>query len=544
MDYLRVIYARLGQRFCPDCNLPIESRSTEDIVSNIFATINKKSSKFLILAPLPCERTQSDFKKVLDQLRVDGFSRIRIDNIIYSMDEAAELGFTSVRKMEVVVDRLRIDSPSENLEKNRSRVYSSVEMALNVGKGTIVVLTCDETAHGPNWEEHVMRQGLWCEMCGRSFELLTPKHFSFNSPLGWCPHCEGLGVQRGTNPNWFIQDPKRSVAEGVIPMFSDVDNPLVRACVRAFAREMDVPIDLPFERLDARIKRLIFNGTGDHWFEVREADFASSKKNGRQGVRKRQSENSSETKRGFKFQYKGIFPAIEEVGRLSSLFRGKLEFHLEECECSVCLGSRLRDDVAAVKFHDMTLDQVCRMPLGELASFLKKLRLSSVEKKVAGELLREIITRVQFLIDVGLEYLTLSRPAPSLSGGEAQRIRLASQIGSGLEGILYVLDEPTIGLHSRDSHLLISAMKKLRDQGNTLLVVEHDRDVIKEADNIIDFGPGAGACGGRIVAEGTVKQITENDFSVTGPYLSGKKYIPIPLNRRIRAKQNPESTSK
>ena len=184
------------------------------------------------------------------------------------------------------------------------------------------------------------------------------------------------------------------------------------------------------------------------------------------------------------------------------------------------------------------------MPLGELASFLKKLRLSSVEKKVAGELLREIITRVQFLIDVGLEYLTLSRPAPSLSGGEAQRIRLASQIGSGLEGILYVLDEPTIGLHSRDSHLLISAMKKLRDQGNTLLVVEHDRDVIKEADNIIDFGPGAGACGGRIVAEGTVKQITENDFSVTGPYLSGKKYIPIPLNRRIRAKQNPESTSK
>ena len=327
-------------------------------------------------------------------------------------------------------------------------------------------------------------------------------------------------------------------------MFSDVDNPLVRACIRAFAREMEVPVDIPFERLDARIKRLIFNGTGDHWFEVKEADFARSKKTGSQRTGKRQSINSSEMKSVFKFQYKGIFPAVEEVGRLSSLFRGKLEFHLEECECSVCLGSRLRDDVSAVKFHNMNLDQVCRMPLGELASFLKKLRLSAVEKKVAGELLKEIMTRVQFLIDVGLEYLTLSRPAPSLSGGEAQRIRLASQIGSGLEGILYVLDEPTIGLHSRDSHLLISAMKKLRDLGNTLLVVEHDRDVIKEADNIVDFGPGAGACGGHIVAEGTVRQIIENNSSVTGPYLSGKKYIPIPLNRRIKTKQNPELSSK
>ena len=544
LDYLRVIYARLGQRFCPDCNLPIESLSTEDIVSNIFATIDKKCSKFLILAPLQRERTQSDYKKLLEQLRVDGFSRLRIDNIIYSIDEAAELEFTSVRKMEVVIDRLRIDFPKETLEKSRSRVYGSVEMALNVGKGTVVVLTCDEHGQAPNWEEHAMRQGLWCETCGRTFELLTPKHFSFNSPLGWCPHCEGLGVQRGTNPNSFIKDPKRSIEQGVIPMFSDIDNPLVRACIRAFAREMEVPVDIPFERLDARIKRLIFNGTGDHWFEVKEADFARSKKTGSQRTGKRQSINSSEMKSVFKFQYKGIFPAVEEVGRLSSLFRGKLEFHLEECECSVCLGSRLRDDVSAVKFHNMNLDQVCRMPLGELAAFLKKLRLSAVEKKVAGELLKEIMTRVQFLIDVGLEYLTLSRPAPSLSGGEAQRIRLASQIGSGLEGILYVLDEPTIGLHSRDSHLLISAMKKLRDLGNTLLVVEHDRDVIKEADNIVDFGPGAGACGGHIVAEGTVRQIIENNSSVTGPYLSGKKYIPIPLNRRIKTKQHPELSSK
>ncbi len=502
----------------------------------------------MILAPLPLERSQADYLKALDQLRVDGFSRIRIDNIIHSIDEASGLDYTSVRKIEVVIDRLRIDSPTEDLEKNRSRVYSSVEMALNVGKGTVVVLTCDEHGQAPNWEEHVMRRGLWCEKCRRSFEILTPKHFSFNSPLGWCPQCEGLGVQRGTNPNRFIQDPKRSVAEGVIPMFSDVNNPLVRACLRAFAREMDIPVDQPFERLDARIKRLIFNGTGDHWFEVRKADFSRSKNTGRQRVGKCQSDNSSETsdnlKSVFKFQYKGIFPVVEEVGRLSSLFRGKLEFHLEECECSVCLGSRLRDDVAAVKFHNLNLDQVCRMPLGELASFLKKLRLSVVEKKVAGELLKEIMTRVQFLLDVGLEYLTLSRPAPSLSGGEAQRIRIASQIGSGLEGILYVLDEPTIGLHSRDSHLLVAAMKKLRDQGNTLLVVEHDRDIIKAADNIIDFGPGAGTYGGRIVAEGTVKQIVENKSSVTGPFLSGKKYIPIPLNRRIRTNQDAESAFK
>ena len=235
----------------------------------------------------------------------------------------------------------------------------------------------------------------------------------------------------------------------------------------------------------------------------------------------------------FQFQFKGIYPAAEEAGRSAPFYRSRLEYQVAEQECSACLGSRLRDDVSAVRFHNLTMDQICRTPLSELLRFFEDLSLTPLEKKVAGELIDEIIARLRFLLDVGLDYLTLSRPAPSLSGGEAQRIRLAAQIGGGLVGALYVLDEPTIGLHQRDNRRLISAIRKLRDLGNTVVIVEHDQEVIENADFVLDFGPGAGAKGGSVVASGTPERVKLDSNSPTGAYLSGEKSIPIPLNRRI-----------
>ena len=278
----------------------------------------------------------------------------------------------------------------------------------------------------------------------------------------------------------------------------------------AFFRVTGVPADVPFDELNGRFRRLIFHGTGEQWFDCEAASG------------------------GLRFQYKGLYPALEEASRVSPAFRAKLEYLVDEVECSVCGGSRLRDDAAAVHLRDRTIDDLCRLPLGKLLAEIASWKFSDAERKVAGEVGREINNRLQFLVDVGLEYLTLARPAPSLSGGEMQRIRLAAQLGSGLCGVLYVLDEPTIGLHPRDNHRLLAALRKLRDLGNTLLVVEHDREVIGSADQLLDFGPAAGQSGGQIVAQGTPEQVARRRGSVTGPYLSGKKAIPVPTNRRVQ----------
>ncbi|MCL2120155.1 MAG: excinuclease ABC subunit A, partial [Planctomycetaceae bacterium] len=332
-------------------------------------------------------------------------------------------------------------------------------------------------------------------------------------PLGWCPHCEGLGVQTGANPTLFLHDPKLTLEQGAVKLWPNMSGTLANAMLRSFGQSTGVPLDVPFEQLDARHKRVIFHGTGETWFDCRE--------------------QSAEGRVIFQFQYKGLYPALEEASRLVPSLRGKLEYMVDEVECSVCLGSRYRDDVAAVRFMGMTMDQVCRQPLGRLLPMIDDWQPNETEKKVAGDLLDEVRHRLRFLIDVGLDYLTLARPAPSLSGGETQRIRLAAQIGSGLVGVLYVLDEPTIGLHPRDNARLVGALKKLRDLGNTLLLVEHDREVIENADMLLDFGPKAGHFGGEIVAKGTPDAVKKKRNSVTGPYLSGAKAIPIPTNRRM-----------
>jgi excinuclease ABC subunit A len=304
--------------------------------------------------------------------------------------------------------------------------------------------------------------------------------------------------------------------------------------LHSFGKQTGIPLNVPFEQLDARHRRIIFHGTGEMWFDVELRTEDSSSKPKR--LKTKSSDDPSSTIH-YQFQYKGLYPATEEAARLIPSFRGQTDEMLSEVECGVCMGSRLRDDASAVRFIGHTMDQICRMPLSKVIELFQHWEPNKTERQVAGDLLNEIKNRLQFLIDVGLEYLTLSRSAPTLSGGETQRIRLAAQIGSGLVGVLYVLDEPTIGLHPRDNKRLIESLQKLRDLGNTLLVVEHDRDVIANADQILDFGPKAGKYGGEVVAHGLPEQIVKQRGSVTGPYLNGKKAIPIPTNRRITLEQ-------
>ena len=541
LDYLRVVFARLGVPYCPECNIPVGTQSTDEIVARVLHIGKDSDVRILITAPLSLDSGEN-YDKLWERLRAQGFARVRVNGGTYSIDDPPTIDRKTLNKVEVVVDRLRLSVPAGKAPEKavRSRVSASVETALEWGKGVVNVVICDDQKPEPEWEVHTMSQKLSCEKCGRAFETLTPRHFSFNSPLGWCPHCEGLGVQTGANPMQYVRDSKLSLVEGGVPLWADFENPMTTATLRAFARSTGTPLEVPFERLDARFRRMIFNGTGERWYDVTTRDWeiacsASTPHERAVEVAGLSNDASAEEKENvlFRFQYKGLYPSTEDAGRLSPYFRSRLEYQLEESECSACLGSRLRDEVAAVRFHSYTLDQICRTPLGELTNILENLELSPLEREIAGDLVDEVVARSRFLVDVGLEYLTLSRPAPSLSGGESQRIRLAAQIGSGLVGVLYVLDEPTIGLHTRDNQRLIAALKKLRDLGNTLVVVEHDQEVIESADNIVDFGPRAGSQGGLVVATGTPEAVKKNEHSVTGPYLSGKKSIPIPVNRRI-----------
>ena len=344
---------------------------------------------------------------------------------------------------------------------------------------------------------------------------MTPHNFSFNSPLGWCRACEGLGTQTGANPAALLRDAKLTLREGAVALWPNVQHQVSQWMLQALSTLTGLPIDEPFDQLSARHRRIVMHGCGDQWFDVYPA-----------GERTRRPL--------FRFQFKGLYPALEEAARLSPSLRSRLEHLIDQVECSVCGGSRLRDDAAAVRFQGRTIDELCRLPLGQLQQEIARWKLSARDRKIAGELLREVKNRTQFLNDVGLHYLTLARERATLSNGEAQRIRLASQLGSGLCGVLYVLDEPTIGLHPRDNKRLLAALHKLRDLGNTLIVVEHDRDIIAGSDSICDFGPAAGKYGGEIVAQGTPRQIAKRKTSLTGPYLSGAKAIAIPANRRMR----------
>ena len=521
-DYLRIIVSRLGQPFCPACDLPVGTQTADEIIDKIMQ--HPAGTRLYLMAPLEIEVGEK-YDALWEELRAAGYVRVRIDGQTHTLDQTPEIDRKRKHRIEVVIDRVVIR------RDGRSRIAGSVENALAKGRGVLHVTEPRDDAPESTWPVEVYSQHYACGKCGRSFELLSPHNFSFNSPLGWCPACEGLGRQTGTNPAALLRDPKLSLADGAVGLWPGASNALFARMLPSLAHGTGIPTDVPYDQLGGKHRRLIMHGTGEQWFEV---SGQRSEVRGQKSDRRPPTSDLRPLPATFRFQYKGLYPALEEASRVSPGFRGRLEHLVDEVDCTVCGGSRLRDDAAAVRFRDRTIDEICRQPLGKLLSDFKAWKPSASERKIAGEVYREICNRMQFLVDVGLDYLSLARPAPTLSGGEMQRIRLAAQVGSGLCGVLYVLDEPTIGLHPRDNGRLLDALKRLRDLGNTLLLVEHDREVIANADQILDFGPGAGRLGGQIVAHGTPEQVAARRGSVTGPYLSGKKAIAVPTERRIK----------
>jgi len=514
-DYLRILFARLGTSYCPDCEIPIGTQSADEVIDKIMD--HPAGTRCYLTAPIELQTGQT-FDALWAEMRTGGYVRVRIDGHTHPLDDPPKVDRRRKHQIEVVIDRLTIRGD------NRSRVADSVENALALGRGMLHVVYADDKVREDRWRQVVHSQHLACDHCGRSFERLAPHNFSFNSSLGWCPSCDGLGTQTGANPAALLDNPRLTLAEGAVALWPSTSNPLFAAMLKALSSHASLPIDVPYADLSPKQRRTVLYGCDDEWIEVPSP---------------RRSEGPA-----LRFQYKGLYPALEEASRLSPSMRGRLEHLVDEVECSTCGGSRLRDDAAAVRFADHTLDQICRMPLGALREEVNGWKLDAPGRKVAGELVREVRERVGFLVGVGLDYLSLARGAATLSGGEAQRIRLASQVGSGLTGVLYVLDEPTIGLHPRDNRRLLDALYKLRDLGNTLLMVEHDREVIAGADQLLDFGPAAGEHGGQIVASGTPDKVSRARRSVTGPYLAGRKAIAVPTNRRMQASAPPPKRRK
>ena len=500
-DYLRILFARAGSSYCPDCDEPIGTQTSDQIVDKIMQY--DEGQRLMVLAPIELEPSQT-YEQLWEEIRVSGFVRVRIDGNVYSLENVPAISRRSRHDVEIVIDRIEVK------KKTRSRIADSIESALSIGKGVIHIVETVKDVAEEHWKVVRHSQHLACDCCGRSFEPLSPHNFSFNSQLGWCHDCEGIGTQMGASPTLMLRDMESTLSQGALRLWPDIGNELSQKMLQALCKTAGVSADIPFSQLDSRQRRIIFYGTGQRWIDV---------------------ENEKGAKI-FSFQFKGLYPTIDEACRISPTLRHRMNALIDEVECGSCGGSRLRDDAAAVRFRDLTMDGICRMPLGRVQETILSWKLDKREQNIAGELIREINNRVAFLNDVGLDYLTIARTSASLSNGEAQRIRLASQLGSGLCGVLYVLDEPTIGLHPRDNTKLLNALHRLRDLGNTLIVVEHDREVIENSDAICDFGPRAGSGGGTIVAEGAPDQVAKKRASVTGPYISGRKSIPIPANRR------------
>jgi len=496
-DHLRVLFARLGDQYCPDCHLPVESQTTDQVIDRLLEF--ERGTKIILLAPQEVAINRT-FQSVWENLQAEGFTRVRVDGEIYRFEDVPEIDHKRYHDVAVVVDRVTVDS------KKRGRLADSVETALDHGRGFMIALVEKDD---DNVEERPFSLARFCHSCERSFEEHSPHHFSFNSSLGWCPACEGLGTESGSTLIEQLIDLDKTLADGAIlawPTFEE--NPAFAKIMQAVCDHYEIPTDEYFDYLESAQRRiLLFGGDAEEWIPL--------DKTGRQKIR-----------------FKGLMSALEEASQLSYTYRRKLQGQLSQGQCSVCRGSRLQEEAAAVKLHGQTIDDVCRKPLNEAIEFFDSIVLSKREKQIAGDLLSEARNRLSFLIDVGLEYLNLGRSLPTLSGGEAQRIRLAGQLGRALTGVLYVLDEPTIGLHPRDNRRLLEALKKLRDLGNTLVLVEHDREVLEASDRLYDFGPGAGRLGGTIVGEGTHKGLGRSKTSLTGRYLANKEEIPIPKSRR------------
>lgn len=498
-DYLRLLYARIGRVHCYKCGQPIKQQTVEQIVDQLLTY--PEGTRLQILAPLVRGR-KGEYQKVFEQIRKDGYVRVRVDGEIREATDEFKLDKNKKHTIEVVVDRIIIRPGQEK------RLADSLEMAMNLAGGLV-------TADIMGQEEILFSENFACVDCGISFEEITPRMFSFNNPYGACPECSGLGMKMEIDPDLVIPDPGKSLAEGAIHPWNKPTAIWYQGMLEAVAKQHHISMTKPFRDLTAEEKKLILYGTG------------------REKIRFSYC-NSNGDLRVFDSTYEGVIPQLERRHRetQSDYARQDIESYMSSIPCPRCKGARLREESLAVTIQGRNIWEVSSLSVGEALDFICSLQLTEREQYIARQILKEIRQRLGFLVNVGLDYVTLHRSAGTLSGGEAQRIRLATQIGSSLVGVLYILDEPSIGLHQRDNSRLIKTLESLRDLGNTVLVVEHDEETMYAADHIIDIGPGAGVHGGEVVAQGTVEEIKQVEASVTGAYLSGRKAIPVPAVRK------------
>ena len=499
-DYLRLLFARVGHPICPHDGTPIVSQSPEQMTDKVL-TYHERT-KIQILAPM-VRGKKGQHKKLLAKIQKEGFVRVRIDGQLYDLSEVPELEKNKQHSIEVVVDRLIIR------EGVRSRLFESIETALRLADGLVKIDVIGQ-------EELTFSEHYSCPKCGFTVGTLEPRLFSFNSPFGACPTCDGLGSKMEVDPHLLVPDPQKSLREdAIVPwkMSSEFFGAYLTAACQAF----NIPMDVPFEDLSEEQQRCLLNGSAD---EVT-LHFTVYRKDG---------SGSREYTRVFEGAIESVKRRMKEA-RYHNV-RDQMTQYMTQLPCPDCHGYRLSEAALSVKINGKHIGEVSDMSIEDLIPFIENLELSDMEKTIAQPIVKEIHDRLTFLRNVGLNYLTLSRSAGTLSGGEAQRIRLATQIGSNLSGVLYVLDEPSIGLHQRDNDRLITSLKKMRDLGNTLIVVEHDEDTMRQADYLIDIGPGAGQAGGEVVAAGTPEEVIQNPHSLTGQYLSGKKKIAVPKTRR------------
>ncbi|MGQ0467900.1 MAG: excinuclease ABC subunit UvrA [Sporichthyaceae bacterium] len=504
-DYLRLLYARAGRPHCPVCSRPIVKQTPQQIVDRVLEL--EPGSKFQVLAPVIRER-KGEYQELFRELVVKGYSRARIDGVVHSLSEPPTLKKQEKHTIEVVVDRLAVKDSAKR------RLTDSVETALGLSGGLVTLDFVDLPEDDPH-RERIFSEHLACLYDNLDFEELEPRSFSFNSPFGACPECTGLGTRMEVDPELVVPDPSKSIDDGAIsPWTSATTQEYFGRLLTALAEELGFRTDVAWEKLPAKARKAVLEGH-DHQVHVK-------------------YKNRYGRVRSYYTGYEGAIPWIERrhAEAESDVSRDRFAGFMREVPCPTCNGHRLKPVSLAVTLGGRSIAEVASLPIGGCAEFLRHLELSAREAQIAERVLKEVNARLGFLLDVGLDYLTLDRAAATLAGGEAQRIRLATQIGSGLVGVLYVLDEPSIGLHQRDNHRLIETLIRLRGMGNTLIVVEHDEDTIRTADWVVDIGPGAGEHGGQVVFSGPYEKLLDCQESVTAGYLSGRRAIEVPLVRR------------
>ncbi len=500
-DYIRLLYARIGIPYCPNCGKKIEKQTIDQIVDCVMQY--EEGTKIQILAPV-IRGKKGEYTKLFANLQKEGFVRVRIDGEMYELTDDIELDRNKKHSIDIVVDRVVIK------EEIRNRLAESIETAMTHAENLVKI---DVVGEG----EKLFSGNYACPDCNISFEELTPRMFSFNNPMGACPECTGIGYLMRIDEDLIIPDKEKTLYDGVKAFGSSSmkrGDTMAKMYFESISKHYGVDIKKPIKKLPREFLEKILYGTGDE-----EIDFEYT---------------SSTGTRKFTSPFEGVIPTLDRRYRetKSEGMRRFYEMYMSESPCPCCHGARLKKEVLSVKVGDQNINELSDMPIHKIKDYLANLNLSKKEKMIAELIFRELNMRLQFLMDVGLEYLTLSRSSGTLSGGEAQRIRLATQIGSGLSGVLYILDEPSIGLHQRDNDKLLETLKKLRNLGNTLIVVEHDEDTMYAADQIIDIGPGAGVHGGKVVAQGTAEEIKNITDSITGQYLSSRKKIAVPKTRR------------